>query len=217
MTNREKAIRIKAFLDAEYGHVATFLSFAKDQPWQFLFCVMLSAQATDRSVNQVTPALFQAYPTLASLAAADPSDIERIVHSVGLAPTKSKNMVRTARILIEQYGGQIPLDRKRLTALPGVGYKTAGVFLGEIYDFPYIPVDTHVERVAQTLGLVRKNLDRVAIEASLERSFKGLGNPINTHRQLILFGRTFCRPGVTREQCWAHIDSRLAAGEKGTD
>lgn len=215
MTNREKAILIKRFLDAEYGQVQTFLHFQKDQPWQFLLSVMLSAQATDRSVNQVTPHLFAAYPTLEVLALADPLDVERIVHSVGLAPTKSKNLVRTAKILVSEYGGQIPRDREKLTALPGVGYKTAGVFLGEIYDFPYIPVDTHVERVARTLGLVRKDLDRVQIEASLERSFEGLGNLINTHRQLILFGRTFCRPGVTREQCWSYIRRRLEEKEAG--
>ena len=210
MTNREKAELVAAFLQKEFGQVATFLSFDREKPWQFLFCVMLSAQATDRSVNRVTPTLFARFPTIQSLAEADPREIEAIVRPVGLAPTKSKNIVAAARSITGPLHGDIPLDRKKLTELPGVGYKTAGVFLGEIYDFPYIPVDTHVERVSRTLGLVRRNLDRVQIEASLERSFKGLGEPINIHRQLILFGRTYCRPSITGQQAWDYIRAKLS-------
>lgn len=175
---------------------------------------MLSAQSTDVSVNAVSPSLFASYPTLESLAEADPSDVERIVRPVGLAPTKSKHIVQTAGIITGELGGVIPLDRKRLTELPGVGYKTAGVFLGEIYGFPYIPVDTHVERVSKTLGFIRGNPDRKHIEATLERAFEGLGEMINIHKQLILFGRRFCRPGVTSQQAWDYIDQMTEELEK---
>ena len=208
MTNREKAILIKEFLDAEYGQVQTFLDFDRSKPWQFLICVMLSAQATDKSVNKVTPELFKAYPTIDALADADPKDIERITRSVGLAHTKSKNIVKTAKTIRDDLHGSIPMERDRLTKLPGVGFKTAGVYLGEIYDYPYIPVDTHVERVSRTLGLVTNNQDRPSIERTLEKAFKGLGNMINTHRQLILFGRNICRPGTTKKQAWAYILGR---------
>ena len=208
MTNRERAKRVKEFLDLAYGKVQVFLNFDHSKPWQFLICVMLSAQSTDASVNQVTPLLFERYPTLEDLASASPADIERIVKRVGLAPTKSRHIVETARIITRELGGEIPLDRKKLTELPGVGHKTAGVFLGELYGFSYLPVDTHVERVAKTLEFVRGNPDRKHIEETLERAFKGLGEMIDTHKQLILFGRTFLRPGVTSKEAWDYIDRR---------
>lgn len=190
MTRKEKAKEVKEFLDNRFGQVECFLKHKED--WEFLFCVMLSAQATDKSVNNVTPVLFKKYPSVQALAEAKYEDVLAIIKPVGLAPTKAKHVIETANILIDQYDGILPKDREALMKLPGVGYKTSGVVLGELYDFPYLPVDTHVERVSKLLGLVDKRLTPKEIEPKLESLFKDY-NLINTHRQLILLGRTILK------------------------
>lgn len=208
MTKRDKAIKVKAFLDKEYGQIPTYLHYDKAKPFELLFCIMLSAQTTDIAVNRVTPILFSKYQTLESLASADTKDVESIIRPVGLAPTKAKHLVETAKKLVTDFKGQIPKDRKVLMSLPGVGYKTAGVYLGELYDFPYIPVDTHVAVVAQKLGFVPKNTSPEKIEKTLEKYFQGLGDLMNTHRQLIMFGRKVCHPATPSKQCWDVIEGR---------
>lgn len=206
-SNRAKALRVKAFLDREYGPVKTFLHYR--EPWQLLFAVMLSAQATDVSVNKVTPLLFAEYPTLEKLAAADPAKVLAIIRPVGLAPTKSRHVVAAAKMLCTDFAGELPKDRGALMKLPGVGYKTAGVVLGELYGFPFIPVDTHVKTVACKLGFVAKNTTPEKTEAVLEKAFAGF-DLMNTHRQLILFGRRVCRPNTPAAHCWQVIESAAA-------
>lgn len=190
MTRKEKAKEVKEYLDTTFGNVKCFLDHRED--WQFLFCVMLSAQATDKSVNKVTPILFEKYPSIRDLARADYETVLSIIKPVGLAPTKAKHVLQTASIIVKDYDGILPRDRSILMELPGVGYKTSGVVLGELYDFPYLPVDTHVERVSKLLELVDKKLTPKQIEPKLEDLFKGY-NLINTHKQLILLGRTILK------------------------
>lgn len=186
MTRREKAVELKEFLDDRFGGVDCFLHYEKD--YELLIAVVMSAQATDKSVNAVTPILFSKYDSLVSLAKADVEDVVSIIKPVGLANAKGKNIVKLAKILLEEYGGEIPKNREELMKLPGVGYKTSGVVLGELYDFPYLPVDTHVERVSKWLKLVNNDLKPEQIETRLEKLFEGY-DLINTHKQLILLGR----------------------------
>lgn len=187
MTRKEKAIQFKTFLDSRFGKVDCFLHYQKD--YELLIAVVLSAQATDKAVNKVTPVLFDRYKSLDELANADVEEVISIIKIVGLANTKGRYIVDLARILVEDYGGAVPKDRKSLMKLPGVGYKTSGVVLGELYGFQYLPVDTHIERVSKWLGLVDKKLKPEQIEPKLEKLFEGY-DLINTHKQLILLGRT---------------------------
>lgn len=212
-SKRDKAILVKKFLDLEYGKVETFLKYDKTKPWQLLLCVILSAQATDQSVNKVTPLLFEKYPTLQDLSKADYSQVESLIKSIGLAKNKAKFIIQTSSLLLNKYHNEIPLDRQELMTLPGVGYKTSGVVLGELYDFPYIPVDTHVETVAIKLGFVKQGTNVKQIEKELEKDFKGLGDLINTHKQLILFGRRVCRPSTDPKVCWDYIFHKLGMKE----
>lgn len=184
--NLEKILDI---LEGLYPETHCFLHFQKD--YELLFAVLLSAQATDISVNKATEVLFSTYLDLPSYAKADKEDIEKIVHSVGLSKTKSENIVKTARILLEKYDGQVPKDREKLVELPGVGFKTAGVVLAELYGYPYLPVDTHVKRVTTRLGIVKEGLTPEKIEHELERKIHR--SPlIDIHRRFILLGRNIC-------------------------
>lgn len=120
-----KAEEILNFLEERYPDARCQLNYRTD--YELLFAVMLSAQATDKSVNQVTEKLFERYPDLNAFAKANPDEIERIVHSVGLGKSKAKNIVLTAQILMNRYGGKVPESKEALTSLPGVGRKTANV------------------------------------------------------------------------------------------
>src|SRR5690606_26973048 len=121
--------------------------------FQLLVATVLSAQSTDRRVNETTPALFARYPDAAALAAADPADIEPIIHATGFFRAKSKAIVGLAQRLVRDHGGDVPADMDALTALPGVGRKTANVVLGHALGVPGLPVDRHVLRVAERIGL----------------------------------------------------------------
>jgi endonuclease-3 len=135
--------------------------------YELLVATILSAQCTDRRVNMVTPALFAAYPTPAALAAARQEDVERLVQSTGFFRGKAKNLIAMATALVERHGGEVPCDMDALTALPGVGRKTANVILGNAFGVNEgIVVDTHVGRLAQRLGLARTD-DPVKIEQAL--------------------------------------------------
>lgn len=183
-----KASRVLSVLETLYPETACFLDHGTD--YELLLAVILSAQASDRSVNKATARLFRDYPTLESIAKAEPEDILPYIKDVGLGKSKSAYLVRTARLLLSKHGGLVPRDRTALMALPGVGYKTSGVVLAELYDAPYIPVDTHVQRVATRLGLTTEK-DPTKTERVLEKAFEG-GHLIDIHRKLILFGRNVC-------------------------
>ncbi len=181
--------RILSVLDGLYPRTECFLHHTKD--YELLFAVILSAQATDVSVNRVTETLFQHYPSLESFGKATVEDIQKEIKSIGLSKAKSEYLVKTARILLAEYGGVLPKDREKLMTLPGVGFKTSGVVLAELYDDPYLPVDTHVKRVVSRLGIVSEKLTPEETELALEKKIHK-DHIIQIHRRFILFGRNVC-------------------------
>lgn len=190
MDKKEKANYIKKILDDLFPHTKTFLHFTKD--YELLFAVILSAQATDNSVNKVTEKLFSALPDLKDYSYENKEFILSCIKPVGLGNSKSEYLIKTAQILLEKYEGKLPKERKELMKLPGVGYKTSGVLLAELYDAPFCPVDTHVYRVSHRLGIVKDSLSFEETEEAIEKLFQG-EKMISLHRQLILFGRTICK------------------------
>lgn len=192
MDKKEKAEIILRELDSLYHKTETFLHYSSD--WQLLFSIILSAQATDKSVNEATKRLFDEYDSLEKYTEENRLGILDCISKVGLGNSKSINLIKTARILLEEYDGKIPRDREKLQKLPGVGYKTSGVFLAEFYSDPYIPVDTHILRVTHRLGIVPEKYDATKTEIALEKMFDIGNRRIDLHRQLILFGRNICHP-----------------------
>lgn len=184
----ERAALILEELRALYPDAHTELDF--DTPFQCLIATLLSAQATDVSVNLATPALFNAYPDAHALAAAEPAEVEPYIRTIGLFRTKASNSVKTARILVERHGGRVPGTLEELLELPGVGRKTANVVLANAFGVPTIAVDTHVGRVARRLGLSKEtNPDRV--ERDLAATYPP-GEWIFLHHALIFHGRRVC-------------------------
>ncbi|MFM8818981.1 MAG: endonuclease III [Phenylobacterium sp.] len=168
-------------------------------PYTLLAAVALSAQATDVSVNKATARLFAVADTPAKMLALGEEGIIPYIASIGLFRTKAKNLVAAARILVEQHGGEVPLEREALQALPGVGRKTASVVLNELGVEPAVAVDTHVFRVAHRLGLARgKTPDQVEHEL-----MAAIPDPWRTraHHWLILHGRYVCL--ARRPKCGA--------------
>ena len=179
---------------------------AHDNPFQLLISVILSAQATDISVNKVTPALFEAFPDPESMATARVEQILSFIRSIGLAPSKAKNIVNTCNLLVEKHQGQIPQTLEELIALPGVGRKTAHVMLNTAFGKPVIAVDTHIFRVSNRTGLaIGKDVREVedGLMKNVPRKFKK-----DAHHLLILHGRYVCKARkpecsqcVIRRQC----------------
>jgi endonuclease-3 len=160
-------------------------------PFQLLIAVILSAQATDKSVNAVTPELFKKHPTPEALLALGETKLKKSIQTIGLAPTKAKNIIKTCKLILEQFDGKVPDNREDLESLPGVGRKTANVVLNEGFNHPTIAVDTHVFRLANRTGLAPGN-------NVLETELKLLDVTPNkwlkqAHRYLILHGRYVCK------------------------
>ena len=151
---------------------------------------MLSAQCTDERVNIVTKDLFAKYPDVVSFARADICEMERDIHSVGFYRSKAKNIINTARIIHEKYNDEVPSKLEELTALPGVGRKTANVIRGNIFHDPSIVVDTHVKRISKRLGLT-KETDPDKVEFDLMRVLPK-DHWIVYNIQIITFGRQIC-------------------------
>lgn len=162
-----------------------------DSPFQLLIAIILSAQATDVSVNKATPALFKAYPTPEALAQAPIEDIIEKIKMIGLYRNKAKNIKACAQMLLDNYDGVVPNSREELIKLPGVGRKTANVVLGDAFGVPAIAVDTHVERVTKRLRICKLNASVTEVEATLMRKIpKDLW--VKSHHTLIFFGRYHC-------------------------
>lgn len=192
---RERAQRVLAGLRELYPDARTELRF--DTPFELIVATMLSAQATDVSVNLATPALFGRYPDAAALAAATPEEVEPYIQRIGLYHSKARNLVGMARLLIQQHGGEVPGAMSELITLPGVGRKTANVVLANAFGQPTIAVDTHVGRVARRLGFTRHtNPDKV--EADLQKLFDP-ADWIFVHHAFILHGRRVCK--ARRPEC----------------
>lgn len=160
-------------------------------PYELLIAVILSAQATDVSVNKATPALFQAFPTPEALAKAPLEEIIPKIKTIGLYRNKAKNIKACAQQLIDHFEGQVPQTREELVSLPGVGRKTANVVLGDAFGVPAIAVDTHVERVTKRLRICKLDASVQEVEQTLMKKVpENLW--VKTHHTLIFFGRYHC-------------------------
>jgi endonuclease-3 len=158
---------------------------------ELLVAIILSAQTTDEAVNRVTPELFSRFRTLEDYAHADPAEIGGFIRHLGLFQNKARYLHEACRMVLDRFDGKIPSDPSDLESLPGVGRKTANVFLSEWHKIPRIAVDTHVSRVSFRLGFCEKNDSPVTIEKKLMSLFPE-SIWIALHHQLIFFGRYFC-------------------------
>ena len=188
MRKKERAERVMQRLEEHYPE--TPIPLDHSDPFTLLIAVLLSAQCTDKKVNEVTPALFAAGPTPAAMAELDEGEILGFIRQLGLAKTKAKNVRRLAQLLLERHDGAVPQSFEELEALPGVGHKTASVVMSQAFGVPAFPVDTHIHRLAQRWGL--SNGENVA---RTERDLKALFPESawnRLHLQIIFYGREFC-------------------------
>ncbi len=188
MRSKDKSLLL-ASLAKLYPDPHSELDFSNE--YQLLIAVILSAQCTDTKVNQVTSILFQRYRDLKALSKAKLEDVERIIRPINYFKTKSKNIIATAKQIVNEHHSNLPKTRAELTALPGVGRKTANVVLGELGIEPSFPVDTHVFRLAHRLGLSEGRTPD-AVEADLRRAFPP-SEWRNLHHRLIFHGRRVCK------------------------
>ena len=161
-----------------------------ENPWQLLIATMLSAQCTDARVNVVTKDLFQKYKSPADFAGADLKELEQDIHSTGFYHNKAKNIIACCKDLVEKYDGEVPDTLEELTALAGVGRKTANVILGNIFHKPSVVVDTHVKRISKKLGFTKEE-DPEKIEYDLMKVLPE-DHWILYNIQIITFGREIC-------------------------
>ena len=178
------------YLDEMFPNPKPELIFHSD--YELLLAVMLSAQTTDKRVNTVTAAMFNKYPNLEKLMDAEIKDLENIIHPLGSFRKKAQYTKEIAKIIVEEYNGVVPTNKDILTTLPGIGRKTANVFLSEFYGYPAIAVDTHVERVSKRLKMAYLKDDVYKVEKKLERKFPK-EEWSKRHLQLVLFGRYHCK------------------------
>ena len=170
-----------------------------ENPYQLLVATILSAQSTDVGVNRVTPALFQRYPTATALAAARADELEPQIHSTGFFRSKAKALMGMARALVDHHGGEVPNTMESLVELPGVGRKTANVVLGHALGVPGLPVDRHVLRVSNRIGIAKSG-DPIEVERQLCRALPP-EEWTNASDTLILHGRRICKPKPLCDQC----------------
>ncbi len=188
MTRQEKAQRIQEILDQLHPEVPIPLDHV--DPFTLLVAVVLSAQTTDKKVNEVTPALFQRAPTPAVMAKVPVDEIRELIREIGLAPQKAKRLQQMAEILVDRHGGEVPNSFDELEALPGVGHKTASVVRSQAFGLPAFPVDTHIHRLAERWGLSNGSSVK-RTEDDLKRVFpEDAWNKL--HLQIIYFGREHC-------------------------
>ena len=188
MTRAEKAERIQSMLDELYPDPPIPLDH--HDAYTLLVAVMLSAQTTDKKVNEVTPGLFALADTPGAMAALDVETIREAIRQVGLAPTKAKNLKALSQQLVDLHGGEVPADCDALEALPGVGHKTASVVMAQAFGEPSFPVDTHIHRLATRWGLTSgRNVETT--ERDCKKVFaRDRWNDV--HLQIIFFGREHC-------------------------
>jgi len=202
MKSPAAAGRIFAALDRHYPDADTELVYRN--PFELLVATILSAQSTDARVNIVTPVLFKRYPTARALARANAADVEPIIMSTGFFRQKTKSIVGMAKALVANHGGEVPADIEALTTLPGVGRKTANVVLGHALGVPGLPVDRHVLRVANRLGLVGHDDPEKVEQALCARYPPARWTKVSD--LLILHGRRICRPAPRCDICNARKD-----------
>jgi len=203
LARTRRARRVHRLLGERYPDARCELDFAS--PLQLLVATVLSAQCTDRRVNQVTPALFARYPAAADLAGADRAELEALVQPTGFFRTKADALLRLAAILVVEHGGEVPPRLDDLVRLPGVGRKTANVVLTDAFGVPGLTVDTHVGRLSRRLGLTTHD-DPVKVEQDLAELFPRRDWRLLNHR-LIFHGRRTCHS--RRPACGACPVNRL--------
>lgn len=190
MTRKERYDYILRYFREEMPEVQTELEFGS--VFQLLVAVILSAQCTDKRINQVTPELFSHYPDATSMAKAEVDEVYEYISSVSYPNSKAEHLVKMARILVEKYGGEVPSDMNQLLDLPGVGRKTANVIQSVAFGKSAMAVDTHVFRVSHRLGLVSKSDDTpYKVEQSLIKNIPVEDIP-RAHHWLLLHGRYVC-------------------------
>ena len=185
-------------------------------PFQLLAATILSAQSTDAGVNRVTPALFKRYPDARSLATANPDELERLIHSTGFFRAKARSLMGMASALVQHHGGDVPTTMEALVELPGVGRTTATVVLGHALGVPGLPVDRHVLRVSNRIGIANSD-DAVTVERQLTSALPP-SEWTKASDTLILHGRRICKPKPLCQACAVRDDCQfyrtLAAGPK---
>ena len=214
MKRREKGKKIGEIIDELYPE--TPIPLDHNDPYTLLVAVMLSAQTTDKKVNEVTPALFSVAPNPYAMASLEVDEIKEIIREIGLAPTKAKNLKKMAEQIIAN-GGEVTPDWDFLESLAGVGHKTASVVMAQAFGIPAFPIDTHIHRLAARWGLSNgRNVDQT--EKDLKAVFpKNAWNDL--HLQIIFFGREYC-PARYHDlsQCpicsWAATKKRIAEEAK---
>lgn len=189
MTKKERYEQVLAYFEQAMPIAKTELHY--ENPFQLLIAVMLSAQCTDKRINAISPALFEAYPTPEVLAVATPEAVFEYIHSVSYPNAKAKHLVGMAQILVDKFGGIVPDNLKDLTLLPGVGRKTANVIQSVVYHKATMAVDTHVFRVSNRIGLTNNSKTPLATELELTKNIPEKLIPI-AHHWLILHGRYTC-------------------------
>jgi endonuclease-3 len=189
-------------LETQHPDADTELHFKT--PFELLAATILSAQSTDVRVNMVTPALFKKYPDARALAKAKPDVLEPLIHSTGFYRAKAKSLIGMAQALVEQHGGEVPASMEALVELPGVGRKTANVVLGHALGVPGLPVDRHVLRVSNRIGIAEGD-DPVVVEEQLTKAMPK-ARWTRTSDTLILHGRRICRPKPLCDQCVVRDD-----------
>ena len=192
--------RVLRLLEAQHPGASTELRFRN--AYELLAATILSAQCTDERVNQVTPSLFVRYPTPAALAKATPEELEPQIRQTGFFRAKSRSLVGMARTLVEHHDGEVPADLDALVQLPGVGRKTANVVLGHALGVAGLPVDRHVLRVANRLGIARST-DPGIVERQLGAALPKTRWTLASDT-LILHGRRICKPRPLCDRCGAH-------------
>lgn len=190
MTKKQRYEAVIAYFSKAMPEAKTELHY--QTPFELLVAVMLSAQCTDKRINQVTPALFQAFPTPQALAQATPEAVFEYIHSVSYPNNKARHLVAMARMLVERYGGEVPPLGEDLEKLPGVGRKTANVIQAVVFQKARMAVDTHVFRVSHRIGLVPPSCTTpLSVEKQLTAHFPASIIPL-AHHWLILHGRCVC-------------------------
>ncbi|MDO5002815.1 MAG: endonuclease III [bacterium] len=185
-----KSKLIREYLDELFPNPKCELNYNND--YELLIAICLSAQTTDKRVNEVTKVLFEKYPRLEDIKNADVKDLEQIIRPLGSFHKKSCYVKELSTIIVDKYSSIVPTARTDLESLPGVGRKTVNVFLGEFYNYPAIAVDTHVERVSKRLRIAKKDSNVKEVEEKLMK-FYPKKEWAKRHLQMVLFGRYYCK------------------------
>ena len=212
MKSKAAVSRIIAALKELYPDALCSLTYQKD--YELLFAVRLSAQCTDARVNMVTPGLFAQFPTLEAFADATYEEVGEAIRSCGFYNTKAKDLVECAKVLLEKHGGKVPATMEELTALPGIGRKTANLILGDIYGKPAYVCDTHCIRITGRLGLTDGSKDPLSVEKQLREVLPPEESSNFCHR-MVLHGRALCmarKPNCT--ECPLKADCDYGKAQK---